>query len=256
MQKVIKSAIARRVARSLDLGATEQHGQAAAQQLSAASRQRIALAARADQPAQGVAAGRTAGRAGSENCKETGRLKPCGQEVGITFIYVTHDQEEALIPCRTVIAVMDRRLECNWASRRHLRKGRSVASFHRRDELPALYGDVDCAAQRRSSWLAASVCPSRVDSGITRIASVAFAAPRKDQPVRTERHLQTALTRQSFTVTSSGWSIGTDTHHTIVSWTTAYRHRPAAEFPRGGGAVEIGEEVIVRGCRSRPGLPQ
>ena len=75
-------------------------------------------------------------------------LKSMQQELGITFIYVTHDQEEALTMSDTIVVMNDGRIQQIGDPKRHLRRAqeRLRGRFHRREQYPA---PASCS---RTSW--------------------------------------------------------------------------------------------------------
>ena len=108
MQKVDKSAIARRVAESLDLVQLNGMDKRRPKQLSGGQQQRVALARALINRPKVLLLDEPLGALDLKLRKEMQvELKTLQQEVGITFIYVTHDQEEALTMSDR-IAVMDK----------------------------------------------------------------------------------------------------------------------------------------------------
>ena len=107
MQKVDKQEIARRVAESLDLVQLKGMDKRRPKQLSGGQQQRVALARALINRPKVLLLDEPLGALDLKLRKEMQiELKTLQQEVGITFIYVTHDQEEALTMSDRV-AVMD-----------------------------------------------------------------------------------------------------------------------------------------------------
>jgi putative spermidine/putrescine transport system ATP-binding protein len=81
-------------------------------QLSGGQRQRVALARALVIRPEGAAAGRAARRARPQAARaDAGRAQAIQREVGITFVFVTHDQEEALTMSDRIAVFNDGRIE-------------------------------------------------------------------------------------------------------------------------------------------------
>jgi putative spermidine/putrescine transport system ATP-binding protein len=101
-----------RAARGARDGAPTGRRRARPVQLSGGQRQRVALARAIVNRPEGAAARRAARRARPEAAPgDAGRAEAIQRELGITFVYVTHDQDEALTMSDRIAVFNDGRIE-------------------------------------------------------------------------------------------------------------------------------------------------
>jgi spermidine/putrescine transport system ATP-binding protein len=110
-KKVPKNEIERRVAEALELVSLEQRAQARTSELSGGMQQRVALArALVNRPAVLLLDEPLGALDLKLRRQMQGELKDIQREVGITFVYVTHDQEEALAMSDRIAVMHDGRV--------------------------------------------------------------------------------------------------------------------------------------------------
>ena len=108
LKKLPKAEIGRRVDRMLDLVNLSGYGKRAVDQLSGGQQQRIAIARALVNEPEVLLLDEPLGALDLKLRKEMQlELKSMQQRLGITFIYVTHDQEEALTMSDTVVVMRD-----------------------------------------------------------------------------------------------------------------------------------------------------
>ena len=110
--KVSKAERAKRRDEALEMVRLPGYGDRKPGELSGGQRQRVALARAIVNRPQGAAARRAAGGARPEAARaDAGELKTIQGEVGITFVYVTHDQDEALTMSDRIAVFNEGRIE-------------------------------------------------------------------------------------------------------------------------------------------------
>ena len=148
--------IAPRVARALDLVRLAGSRAARADQLSGGQQQRVALARALVARARGPAARRAA--LARSTCKLRKamqvELKRLQRDVGITFVFVTHDQEEALTMSDRIAVMNEGRIEQLGTPARDLRRARQRASSPTSSARPTAQGRAGAGRWRpgRGRW--------------------------------------------------------------------------------------------------------
>ncbi|MEG1514862.1 MAG: ABC transporter ATP-binding protein [Clostridia bacterium] len=112
LKKLPKDQIAQRVKRMLTLVKMEGYEKRAVEQLSGGQQQRIAIARALVNEPEVLLLDEPLGALDLKLRKEMQlELKTMQQQLGITFVYVTHDQEEALTMSDTIVVMKDGRIQ-------------------------------------------------------------------------------------------------------------------------------------------------
>ncbi len=112
LKKFSKSEIVQRVNRMLKLVNLENYGKREVEQLSGGQQQRIAIARALVNEPEVLLLDEPLGALDLKLRKEMQlELKAMQQKLGITFVYVTHDQEEALTMSDTVVVMKDGKIQ-------------------------------------------------------------------------------------------------------------------------------------------------